>query len=587
MAKHARFQVDSRLAKLLSQEYTSSERALKELVDNAWDADADEVRISLPAPMSHDSIVIADDGTGMTRAELERHYLFIAADRRSTRGERTAVKKRLVKGRKGIGKFAGLMVASDMALETRARGSCCRFAVRLEELAKVQDIERLPIAVEQDSCEPHQHGTVVTLSGLLSGLSFPDPKRVRQVLLQEYGRATDFIIYVDGKPLGIDDVHGTYNSFELDVLGVGPVKLDFAIAEGKAVTRQPGLVIRVDGKTVGRPSMLGLDQQDDFPQKLLSKLHGEIDASGLREHVTAGWDAIIENSELLAAVQAAVLPKLREAFKDRYGREIQLAQARLQREVNERLARLPEHRRAYTERAVQKILERYYGEPPAKYEPFVFVLLEAMEHTDYGAVLEHLAQAPRRDVAAVADALNDFGLAEIAFFVTQASARTTFLDKLELLANEPATLEAQMHKALENNLWILGPEFSVFASNKTLKSTADRVGQKVSDERRRDRPDLLLSENLRGEYLLIEFKRPSHALRRADYTQATDYRHELRKLSTKPVRILVVGGSRDPDFPTENREPDVEAWTFADLIGAARRQLDWRLSASGLQQQAV
>ena len=40
---HLRFQVDSRLATLLSQEYSSSERALKELVDNAWDADAERV----------------------------------------------------------------------------------------------------------------------------------------------------------------------------------------------------------------------------------------------------------------------------------------------------------------------------------------------------------------------------------------------------------------------------------------------------------------------------------------------------------------------------------------------------------------
>lgn len=580
MAKHARFQVDSRLAKLLSQEYTSSERALKELVDNAWDADAEEVRISLPAPLSQAPIVVADDGTGMTRAELERHYLFIAADRRSARGERTAKKQRLVKGRKGIGKFAGLMVASDMTLETRARGSCSRFAVRLDDLAKVEDIERLPIAIAQEECDPSEHGTTVTLSRLIQGLAFPDAKRLRQVLLQEYGRATNFTIYVDGKPLGIDDVQGTYNTHEFDVDGVGLVKLEFAIAEGKAVTRQPGLVIRVDGKAIGKPSMLGLDRQDDFPQKLLSKLHGEIDASGLREHVTAGWDAIVENSELLAAVQDAVLPKLRDAFKERYGREIQLAQARLQREVKERLSRLPEHRRAYTERAVQRILERFYGEPPAKYEPFVFVLLEAMEHADYGAVLEHLALAQRRDVSAVADALHEFGLAEMAFLITQASARTAFLDKLEGLADEPTTLEAQMHKALESNLWVLGPEFSVFASNRTLKSIADRVGQTVAEERRRDRPDLLLSESLRGEYLLIEFKRPSHALRRADYTQATDYRHELRKLSTKPVRVLVVGGRRDPDFPTENREPDVEAWTFKDLISAARRQLDWQLSAS-------
>lgn len=38
-AKTARFQVDSRLARLLSPEYPSTEKALKDLIDNAWDAD--------------------------------------------------------------------------------------------------------------------------------------------------------------------------------------------------------------------------------------------------------------------------------------------------------------------------------------------------------------------------------------------------------------------------------------------------------------------------------------------------------------------------------------------------------------------
>lgn len=121
-AAKLRFQVDSRLATLLSQEYTSTERALKELVDNAWDADADQVSIQLPKPLSGEPIVIRDDGTGMTEEELRRHYLTIAKDRRSVRGERTAGKNRQVKGRKGIGKFAGFMAASVMTLETRTRG---------------------------------------------------------------------------------------------------------------------------------------------------------------------------------------------------------------------------------------------------------------------------------------------------------------------------------------------------------------------------------------------------------------------------------------------------------------------------------
>lgn len=93
-AAKLKFQVDSRLATLLSQEYTSTERALKELVHNAWDADADQVNIWLPQPMSGEPIVIRDDGTGMTEEELRRHYFTIAKDRRSVRGERTAGKNR-------------------------------------------------------------------------------------------------------------------------------------------------------------------------------------------------------------------------------------------------------------------------------------------------------------------------------------------------------------------------------------------------------------------------------------------------------------------------------------------------------------
>lgn len=70
--------------------------------------------------MSSEPIIIQDNGSGMTEEELRHHYLFIASDRRSRGGERTAGKNRLIKGRKGIGKFAGLLTASVMSLQTRA-----------------------------------------------------------------------------------------------------------------------------------------------------------------------------------------------------------------------------------------------------------------------------------------------------------------------------------------------------------------------------------------------------------------------------------------------------------------------------------
>jgi hypothetical protein len=575
---HLRFQVDSRLATLLSQEYSSSERALKELVDNAWDADAEQVTILLPKPLSGDPLVIQDDGTGMTEEELRRHYLSIASDRRSRRGERTAGKNRLVKGRKGIGKFAGLMAAAVMTLETRARGRLCSITLRLDDLSQVDDIEQLNIGLQSDPCGPELHGTTITLSDLHQGLAYPDANRLRQILLQDYGRQDDFAITIDGKRLDVDDVSGSYSEQEEELPSAGKVKLRFSISDGKSGLRQPGITLRVDGKAVGRPGFFGLDQRDDFPSKLLRKLYGEIEADGLRDHITAGWDAAVENSELLREVEGYVQPILREAYEQQYRREIQLAQARLQRAILTRLSALPEHKRVFADRAIKKILDKYYGEPESKVEPVVNVLLEAMERSDYRILLEHIAEATPGDVAGVAERLDEFGLAEMAFLVQQATARQVFLDQLDALARDAATTEAVLHKALERNLWVFGPEYSLFSSNSTLRrQVEDVLGKTYTGDKADKRPDLLLNENLGGQYLLIEFKRPSHALNHDDYVQAIGYRHELAKYLGSPIQVLLVGGSRSSDFPTDNREPHVEARIFGQVISTARRQIEWLL----------
>lgn len=581
---HLRFQVDSRLATLLSQEYSSSERALKELVDNAWDADAEQISIELPKPMSGAPIVIKDDGSGMTKEELHRHYLSIAADRRSRRGERTAGKNRLVKGRKGIGKFAGLMAAAVMTLETRARGHLCRITLRLDELSQVEDIEQLNIELHSEPCGPELHGTTITLSNLHQGLAYPDANQLRQILLQDYGRQDDFSIMVDGKRLDVDDVSGNYSEHEQNLPNAGRVKLRFAISDGKSGLRQPGITLRVDGKAVGRPGFFGLDRRDDFPLKLLRKLYGEVEANGLRDHITAGWDAAVENSELLIEVEGYVQPILRDAYEQQYRREIQLAQARLQRTILSRLSALPEHKRIFADRAIKRILDKYYGEPESKVESVVNVLLEAMESSDYRILLEHISDATRGDVAGIAERLDEFGLAEMAFLVQQASARKVFLDQLEVLARDAATTEVILHKALEKNLWVFGPEYSLFSSNKTLRrQVEDILGKSYTGDKAHKRPDLLLNENLSGEYLLIEFKRPSHALNYGDYSQAISYRHELSKYINSPIQVLLVGGSLSPDFPTDRREPNVNARIFGQVISTARRQIEWLLRTSNGQ----
>ena len=94
----ANFKVDTRLAVLLGENYRSTELALKELIDNSWDADADNVWITLPKTLEDAPIIMEDDGCGMTTKELENEYLVIASDRIARKGERTLIKNRPVKG---------------------------------------------------------------------------------------------------------------------------------------------------------------------------------------------------------------------------------------------------------------------------------------------------------------------------------------------------------------------------------------------------------------------------------------------------------------------------------------------------------
>lgn len=573
-----RFQVDSRLATLLSQEYKSTELALKELVDNAWDADADQVSVLLPKPLSGDPIVIRDDGAGMTEEELRRHYLKIAKDRRLARGERTAGKNRKVKGRKGIGKFAGFMAAAVMTVETRSRGRLYRFTLRLDDITNAEDIEHLDIPLHVEDCDSGVHGTVITLNDLHQGFAYPDPNRLRQILLQDYGRHDDFAVLVDEKRLDVDDIQGSYSEHHTTLPDVGDVKLRLSIFDGKAGLRQPGITLRVGEKAVGPPRFFGLDEHAYFPPKLLKKVYGEVDADGLLDHVTAGWDSLVENSEKLKSLEAYVQPILLSKVREKYGMELQLAQARMQKAIQQRLANLPEHKRSFADKSIKKILERYYDEPPSKVEPIVGVLLDALERSDYRILLEHIADASQGEVSTIADRLNDFGLAEMAFLVAQAAARQTFLDQLEKLARDPATTEAVMHKSLELNLWVFGPEYSLFSSNVTLKKQVEDLLKTTYTGQNADkRPDLLLNENLSGEYLLIEFKRPDHSLNYADYTQAINYRHDLAKHITSPVRVVLIGGRISPDFPRENREPNVEVRIFSQVIASARRQVEWLL----------
>ncbi len=577
-SKPGQFRVDPRLTRLLGENYRSTEQAIEEFIDNAWDAESEHVWITLPGLMTNDPIVIRDDGTGMTEHEARHEHLKIANDRRSRKGELTLGRKRTVKGRKGIGKFAGLVAADVMEVCTRCRGGATSLRIVKEDILRAQrDLENVDLPLEIDLCDVQEHGTVVTLSRLNTNFILPQAEKLRELLALEYGRERDFLLLVNGEQLAHEDIPGQRFSATVQLPNAGKVTINFTLMDKPAPKSQAGIVMRVGGKVVGHPTFLGLDENPDLPPRLLRYVVGEVVADSLEEDVTADWGAIIENSvaydEARKWIRDQVGYQLRQKFKSDV--EDQIKQR--EREIEQRLARLPKHRREIARTQLQRVLQKTYGDSEERIDTVVNLMLDAMEKDEYWLVCDHLNQSRRGDVDVLAAALEEFGLVDLAVIAQQAKRRLELLDRLDELASKPNTLEKDMHTALEKNLWVFGPRYSVMASNQTLaRVIAEYTGRVFKGLRARQRPDLFLAHDAWSRHLLIEFKRPSDQVGRDAEAQAKKYRDDLTP-DFGHIQVLIVGGEVDRTMSVQYTESDLQFLTYNAIISRARNTFEWLL----------
>lgn len=392
-----------------------------------------------------------------------------------------------------------------------------------------------------------------------------------------------WVITVNGEKLCLEDLPGEHFTQEESLSEAGTIRLNFKISDGSKPLKHAGIAIRVGGKIVGKPSFFGLEDDPEIPPKLLKNVYGEVEADGLEDSdsVTADWGDVIENSKAFQALKPVVQTHIKNAIEKVFKREVALQRARLQHQIDVRLAQIPEHRRRFAQIALDKVMRRFFRESEDKVEIVVSVVLDAFEKDEYWQVLKQIEESRDSDIETFVSALEDFGLLDMALMANQAQSRLKLLDSLEELIRNPDTREIAVHKVIEKNLWVLGYEYSLIASNKTTARTIEEYTQtNFVGERAAKRPDLFLAQNLRGNYLLIEFKRPSKAITRGDQNQAAEYRDDLEPKFGQ-IDILLLGKSRDSTALIQNDPPRMKVYGYEALISSARTQLDWLLKELG------
>jgi hypothetical protein len=396
--------------------------------------------------------------------------------------------------------------------------------------------------------------------------------------MTEYGREEDVRISVNGEALCLDDLPGEKFQKDDTIPDAGAIKLSFKVSDGAKSLKQAGIALRVGGKIVGKPGFFGLEDDPEIPPKLLKKLYGEVEADGLSESVTADWGDIVENSKAFHALKPVIQVHLKNAVEEVYKREVGLQRARIQRQINLRLAEMPEHRRRFAQIALEKVMKRFYGESEEKVETVASVILDAFEKDEYWLVLRQIDESKGGDIETFASALEIFGLLDMALMANQAKSRLKVLDHLDDLVRNPATLEKNVHSVIERNLWVLGYDHSLISSNRTLARTIEEyTSTKFTGDRASKRPDLFLAQNLRGGFFLIEFKRPAKEIDRQDQRQAQEYRDDLEPKFGQ-IEILLLGKGRDVTATIQNDPPRLKVFSYEALISTARTQIDWLLS---------
>jgi hypothetical protein len=165
--------------------YSNAAAVVAEMVANAWDAEANEVAIEWNS--DNDTIIVEDDGIGMTRDELNNHFLRVAYKKREDAGTSSPELKRPYMGRKGIGKLSVFSLANEITVSSSKEGEKNSFRIKLKDLTEKIKIHQpyYPEVVTPPD-DLGEHGTRIALTNLRSKRASISVKALRRRLARRF-----------------------------------------------------------------------------------------------------------------------------------------------------------------------------------------------------------------------------------------------------------------------------------------------------------------------------------------------------------------------------------------------------------------
>lgn len=247
--------------------YAESIEFVRELVNNAYDADATLIEIVV----TEDTIEIRDNGSGMDIEGLKQY--FNIGSQQKLYSPKSPIYNRDRIGQFGIGKFASLSACKRFEVITKRDDFIGRVIFDKEEWEKTGDIWRLPLEILPSDFRK-QNGTTVILMGLDKKF---DPKDIEAKIVEGTPiKAPHFRVRINNHTVTPRSLSGHRIPF-LEGTSFGVISGEIIIIPETASTPSDlGIEVKVKQVTVRR-ELFGMETWG----KAMARVRGEVNADFL------------------------------------------------------------------------------------------------------------------------------------------------------------------------------------------------------------------------------------------------------------------------------------------------------------------
>jgi len=610
--------------------YTSLSKALVEFVANAYDADSPHINVTFDAPairrarevckedfdeevkaakkkgnakgvvpLEHRtlpetvSIVIEDSGHGMTKNELQEKFLVIGRRRREGKSptERSRKKKRLIMGRKGLGKLAGFGMAHKIVILSRAEKTSYTTRITLDYSNIIASSPESPTETSKASVPTEilekggllKSGTRIILSKLVyQTAKSADQSSVSEALARHFGMllTADFKIKVNGKPAkpparkyaysypddGARAKHALVSDSIVDsesgVTYSFSYRLRFTEKKGYLPAMERGLRVYAHNRLAVMPTMLDVNSNahgfrfsdyldgvviadfvDELPVDVIAT-----DRSDLR------WEVhpLADLREFLTKQMTKALGVYAD-LKANKDKERVRSDTFTKRVIDE--ADLPEHQRKTAMQFAESLAaSESDGVDSAYYQNTLGEVVGALGHGRILTVIKNLADEDRPDLAQLVNELTNLTHMEFDEFIRVAQIRIKGIEGLAKIVKavdfKKAKNERELHRLFQRNPWLINPTFFEFLlSDEEEDVLAGRLAKHLGigkavpadydpsapeetnplgSNKRPDLVTLLANEQL-YKIVIVELKAPNTPLHFDHFVQLTDYMRHVRE----------------------------------------------------------